>query len=283
MRRTVLRLLPAGGLLALALPLVLATTQGDAKRGDDKPKDEPPAKTITLQDRENFYQGSYLAYASPWSTFVDTAMKRGEDFFDTITVNPETFPDGTVINSRWPTLRPMKTGVWGYHAVSFGRYDGGDPPEKVEPKQVKAIEQLVQCFKFSYKNSPNFNLLNEFYLTSAPGDTKAKVIEIGFFLHLPPNGGFDELSAKTKITRFKDSSYRDWVITRGEKFVTIFPEDGRDVTEGTIDVREFLKVLIDNGVITGNEWFNGIAFGMEPTRGGGQTELTVERWKVFYK
>lgn len=55
------------------------------------------------------------------------------------------------------------------------------------------------------------------------------------------------------------------------------------MSEGTIDVREFLKALVARKVITGQEWFNGIAFGTEPVAGAGQTEIDIHRWKVDFR
>jgi hypothetical protein len=237
---------------------------------------------IVLQDSQPYFQGSYGGYAGPWSTFFDASLVHGKDYLDTITLRPSSFPDGAVIDTRWPLTKPKNSGVWGYHALSFGDYDGGHPPKSVMPKQVRDIRRLSERFAFSYEGSDQFNLLNEFYLTSRAGEADAKVIEIGFFLHAP-SSSVRFIEKGKKISAFNDSDGRLWKITRTNNYVTILPSGGKDLLQGEIDIRSVLKLLVDSGVITGSEWFNGIAFGTEPTEGAGHTSLTIERWRVDYE
>ena len=238
-------------------------------------------RLIVLQDGQPYFQGSYSAYASPWSTFFDKTLVHGTDYLDTITVRPSTFPNGTLIETRWPTTTPVKSGVWGYHAVSFGNYDGGKTPKAVTPRRVKDIRKLEQAFAFAYSGSTNFNLLSEFYLTSRAGNAAAKVIEIGYFLHTPPSSARYNRAA-TPLGAFTDSAGRGWMITQAKTYVMVTPTDARDIPRGRIDIRELLDLLVRKGVISGDEWFNGIAFGMEPTEGGGRTRLRIIHWRVVY-
>lgn len=234
---------------------------------------------VTLQDQQNYTEGSYTAYASPWSIFFDKTLRHEVDYLDTISVQPATFPDGTVIRTQWPINHPMAKGVWGYMALGFGNYDGGKPEIHVLSHQVKDIKELNQAFSYKWQYSPNFNLLNEFYLTSKPGDSQSKMIEIGFLLHVPDLAW---ANSSTVIGSLTDASRQAWSIRRAGNYVMIFPQDGRDILSGRINVLSFLKFLTLRGVITGNEWFNGIAFGMEPIKGAGSTQLTIDHWHVTY-
>ena len=54
-----------------------------------------------------------------------------------------------------------------------------------------------------------------------------------------------------------------------------------DVLTGTIDCKAALDFLRAKGQLTGEEWFNGIAFGIEPVTGSGS--LRVESWAVDYR
>jgi hypothetical protein len=55
---------------------------------------------------------------------------------------------------------------------------------------------------------------------------------------------------------------------------------GDDVVIGSIDVKATLNFLMAKGVITGAEWFNGIALGVEPVSGSGELRLT--KWAMTY-
>ncbi|WP_293978811.1 hypothetical protein [Sphingobium sp.] len=270
----------------LLVPLVGAAVAEDRRpvAGWEGRTGPLPPGAIVIPDKQNYFQGSYMAFASPWAAMFDTRLKAGEHFRDEIVVQPATFPDGTTIRTRWPVARPEKSGVWGYHFVAYGHYDGKDPPPgAIPPKQVRDIAEFRQSFRFSYRYSPNFNLLNEFYLTRLPGDMTDKLFEIGFFLHVPPVTMDFIRAVGVDEGDYTDSEGRHWGISRHEKFIRIYPKDGRDVREGTIDVREFLKALVARKVITGQEWFNGIAFGTEPVAGAGQTEIDIHRWKVDFR
>lgn len=285
-KRSLLRPL-AGMVTALLLVPFVGPAEADDRRpgpGWEGNEKALPAGAIVLPDKKNYFQGPYMAFASPWSAMLDSRLRAGVDFRDKIIVQPATFPDGTTIRTRWPVARPEKSGVWGYHFVAYGHYDGKDPPPgAIPPKKVRDIAELKQSFRFSYRYSPNFNLLNEFYLTRLPGDLSDKLFEIGFFLHVPPVTLDFIRAVGVNEGDYTDSQGRRWGISRHEKFIRIYPLDARDVSEGTLDVREFLHVLVERKVITGEEWFNGIAFGTEPVAGAGQTELEIHQWKVDYR
>jgi hypothetical protein len=237
--------------------------------------------TVILQDRMPYYRGSYQAFASPWSTFFDASLVHGIDFRDTIAVDPATFPDGTIIESMWPK-RPPKTGVWGYNAVSYGNYDGGRPPERVTPKQVKDLKRLNEAFSYRFSGSPFFNLLTEFYLTAKPGDETSKLVEIGLFLHTPALTSAFARSGE-RIGDYRDRQGRIWTIRRQGTYYLVIPNDGADVQSGTLELQPLLAFLMTKHVLSGAEWFNGMAFGVEPASGGGRTRLIVDHWHVDYQ
>lgn len=241
-----------------------------------------PPSTIMLQDREPFYRGSYQAFASPWSTFLEPGLVHGIDYRDTIIVRPDSFPDGTIIDSIWPRRAPARSGVWGYNALSFGNYDGGRPPLPVTPRRVRDIHHLDEAFAFRYAGSPCFNLLAEFYLTARAGDEKAKLFEIGFFLHTPRTTAA-YAGAGSLISSYRDRSGRVWTVHRQGTFHMIIPANGEDVQAGTIEIAPLLSWLMQKRILAGSEWFNGMAFGIEPAPGGGHTRVVVDHWRVTYR
>jgi hypothetical protein len=80
----------------------------------------------------------------------------------------------------------------------------------------------------------------------------------------------------TQIGTFTDPAGRGWTVARddGAAFTMFRPTDGSDV-QGTIYWKEMLAFLISKSVITGAEYFNGIAFGPEPRLGNGAAQLSL--------
>lgn len=238
--------------------------------------------TIVLEDSQPFYRGSYQAFASPWSTFLERDLVHGRDYRDRISLDPRRFPDGTIFESVWPKRAPTQSGVWGYNALSFGNYDGGRPPERVIPRRIRDVKRLEESFAYRSAGSPYFNLLTELYLTAKPGDEKAKLAEIGFFLHRPrTTDAF--AAAGAFIGGYRDQQGRAWTIRRQGTFYLVIPDGDADITSGTLEVMPLLSRLIQDHILTGNEWFNGLAFGIEPAPGGGYTRLNVDHWRVTYE
>lgn len=252
---------------AIALALCLAAPIG-------------ASSLIVKEDAQFYTRGAYAAFASPWSTWYDRSLVHNRDYWDRITIDPATFPANTTISTHWPTRLPS-TGVWGYHHVFYGNYDGGVVQTPIAPRQVKAINTLRQTFSYSATGSNNYNLLNEFYLTSAPGKSAAKVIEIGYFLNAPAQTRAWNKSGQM-IGILVDAWRNRWTVTKRGTFVTITPYDVDVIRSGTIDVAHMLRFLRIHNVITGDEWFNGIAFGVEPTVGAGDTTVKVTDWQVTY-
>ncbi|WAC18286.1 hypothetical protein OVA24_13685 [Luteolibacter sp. SL250] len=242
--------------------------------------------TRVLGDREFFTQGSFIAYAAPWSTDFGAgkALRHGIDYQDEITVRPETFPADVGISWHWPLTPPKETGVYGYHAISYGSYDGGIPEKAIPSRQVKAIATLTETFRFSTARPiGDFNLLTEFFLTKSPG-TEEKVAEVGFFLRTAKSA-VEFADAGEQHGIFTDPAGRKWKVATQSAphgpYHMFIPEDAAEVPEGTIDFKAALDFLRAKKQITGGEWFNGLAFGIEPITGSGS--LHVERLSVRYE
>ena len=235
-----------------------------------------------LGDREFFTKGAFIAYAAPWSTYfgAGTALKRGVDYADEIVVRPGSFPADTEISWHWPLVPPKHTGVYGYNALSFGTYDGGTPEVAVTPRQVKEIDALSTTFRYSLAHPiGDFNVLSEFYLTSKPAG--AKVAEIGFFLR-PSRSAVTFAADGTQLGPYVDATRRPWKVARQPTphgpFYMFLP--AAEVPAGSIDCKAALDFLRSKGCVTGEEWFNGIALGIEPVTGSGS--MRVERFTVDY-
>ncbi|WP_275229288.1 GH12 family glycosyl hydrolase domain-containing protein [Novosphingobium album (ex Liu et al. 2023)] len=237
---------------------------------------------LKLKDRQNFSKGEYLAFAVPWAA-ESGPMRHWSNHADTVRVDPPRFPDNTAIRFAWPPFSPRGgiAGVWGYMGIGHGNYDGGAAEAPVTPRRVDDISALSQSFAWSYDFRLGVaDVLTEFYLRSNPDDNESKLIEIGWFLHTPEKTRHF-VETGQQIGKFVEAGGRTWIVARNEKFVTFMPEGGVDVLNGRIDMLAALRWLKSKKVITGREWYNGVAIGVEPFKGTGH--IQIDRWSVGYR
>jgi hypothetical protein len=232
-------------------------------------------------DKQTFSRGQYMAFAQPWGgdKIANGGAVAGSD---EIRVDLARFPDNTGISWRWPLHRPtgVSVGVWGYNIVAFGAYDGGTTDVAVPPRRVKAIKALKQTFDWSYSApAGDANLLTEFYLRSDPANSESKLIEIGWFLHTPKASAAFAAQAKP-IGSYTDPQGRRWNVTMDERYCMFVPADQADIATGEIDMLAALGWLRTKRLVTGEEWFSGVAIGAEPVWGIGHVE--IKHWAVTY-
>jgi hypothetical protein len=245
--------------------------------------DQGPRPVLIKQDEELYTKGPYIAYAAPWSAKA-TKLVAGKDFVNTIAIHEASFPAQTKLAWHWPLDTSKKTGVRGYNTLSYGNYDGGVPEQAVKPLRVSDIRSGWQQFDWDYDLiTGDFNLLAEFYLTRTPGAAKAKTVEVGFMLHVP-DATRAWIGTNPPLATWRDAFGTDWTVTRnqgpGIDYMIFLPASGADLLKGRLDVKGALAELRRLGVITGDEWLNGVAFGAEPISGSGA--VTVTDWKVYW-
>jgi hypothetical protein len=250
---------------SLALPLFVAAS---FTRAEETPR--------VLADKEFYTKGSFIAYAAPWSVDVKggPALKQGVDYADAIVVRPETFPANVDFSWHWPLAAPKHTGVFGYNQVSFGSYFGGVPEVPIPPRQVKAIGKLSETFSFTTAHPiGDFNVLTEFFL-SEKSSGESKVGEIGFFLRAAKSA-IAFADAGEQLGTFTDATGRAWKVAKQPAphgpFYMFMPVG--DVLAGTIDFKAALEFLRAKNQVSGEEWFSGLAFGIEPVSGSGSVRL----------
>jgi hypothetical protein len=118
----------------------------------------------------------------------------------------------------------------------------------------------------------DFNVLTEFFLTRE--DAEQKVAEIGF-LPRPARSAVEFANSGEQIGIFQDAEKRQWkVAVQGSPagpYYMFMP--AREVLSATVDFRAALDFLSGKGRLTGDEWFRGLAFGVEPISGSGSLRL----------
>lgn len=232
---------------------------------------------IIKRDREYYSRDSFIGYCQPWSDYTDKTVKAGVNFENHIEIDTDTFPHATGFGWSWPDSLPTATGVRGYNHIAYGNYDSGVPAVPIAPVQVKALRTFRQSFGWEYeRDSGRFNLLTECFLTKTKGDAASKIFEVGFFLHAPA-----ETVAFCKgcahVDSFVDQDGRSWAVTKqggAVPFLMFMPT--ADVMSDAIDMKAALAFLKSKGIITGEEWVNGVGFGVEPLAGSGS--IDVQFW-----
>lgn len=244
-----------------------------------RPTDTPvPKGWILKKDGENHWQGPFIAYAGDWSTTTKMInLRRSIDYEDRILINPKTFPAQTLIEWRWPNS-PAKTGVYGYMHLAYGYYAGGITREKIAPVRVADLGAIHTDFTIEMTGDPaHANVLSETFLTSAPGDFNTKVIEVGFLPSISASGRsfFD---AGEQLGAWTDPSGRVWNVAAQAEYFMFIPAKGRFLS-GRLDFAAALRWLMAKKRVTGKEWFNGLAIGVEPVQGFGK--MKIVKWRVY--
>jgi hypothetical protein len=239
-----------------------------------------PGDALVKLDGENYRQGPYLAFASDWSVSTGKlALRRGVDYRDRIIVRPARFPADTRIQWRWPQTH-AKTGVYGYNHLAWGYYAGGRTDEAITPARVAEIEELMTAFDVEVRaESGEFNVLSETFLTTRQRDYSTRTVEVGFLSQASASARrfFD---AATPLGVWKDPDGQIWRVARRDAYCMFIPETGA-LWRGRLHYSAAFRWLIARNVLTGREWFNGLAIGVEPVSGAGS--MTVKQWRVAYR
>ena len=236
---------------------------------------------------------SYSHYNGMWARHFDPSLRETDDprraggagsrYWSRATFDPARFPSATRIDWIVPAIESWRRrgnpGVYGYLATSYGNYDSGQPDHRVAPVQVARLGRFVSSVRWTLTGGRpgDVTVLQEFYLTRTPGDAAAKALEIGLLLH-PGDTARDFHRSGKQLGTWTDDAGIEWAIARQGNYVMLMRADGKDLVAGTIDWRSLLARVRRLGQVSGTEWINGIAVGVEPIRGNGSFRL--DEWTV---
>ncbi len=243
---------------------------------------------ISVPHRKMFTKGSYSAFSIAFSAH-EPEQVAGRDYDAVWTVKRSSFPENVFLDWYVPTgTIPRKKGIWGYHHIAFGNYEGNRQHVPVTPKQVNALGEFRTSFDWSYSGTENFNLLHEFFLTRIAKPQPQWVngpdfsLEVGFFLHSPTiTRGFHNKGKP--VGPDHENNGVTYTVRRNDNYVTFAPVGFKEQLKGTVDWKAALNYLVAHGALQGTEYVNGIAFGIEPTLGGGKGQFVVNRYEVTLK
>lgn len=235
--------------------------------------------TLIEGNFQSYSKSPYSAWTGMWGVYMpNTESLQAES---TMRVYPDTFPDGTIFT--WDvTPDPDWQGVNGYLHVGYGNYDDS-PGANSTPRQLSAITTLVADIDWTFSGDEGSGLLSECWLSSAPapsGPLPDKIFEIAFFPKTSPSAqswvnGLPSVGAGS----FVDSNGLTWNVVVSDIYHIAYRPGFADFT-GPLPYDDYFAFLIGAGAVTGDEWFNGLAFGVEPHHGVGS--LTISDFTVTY-
>ncbi len=237
---------------------------------------------ITVKARTTYTAGKYYGFVSPWAVDDQPILRRWANFSETMWVDLRAFPARTRFNWAWPPYAPRNgPGVWGYHHLGYGNYDGGVPETPVTPRRVRDIRVLKTAFAWTGDfRFGDATILTEFYLRRDPRENESKRLEIGWFFHVAPATRSFVASGR-QLGLYTDPAGRPWRATLQDRFLTFSPADDGDVPAGILDMRHALDWLVAKRLARPEDWVSGVAIGAEPIKGFGSVEIT--RWQVQFQ
>ena len=236
------------------------------------------SSTVTLFESTAWTAGVYTAYLSPWGA---GALQYGVDYTDSLTLDPNNFPNGVLISWSWPAS-PAPLGVYNFDAIDFGDYKGTSPQTPISSTQINNIGTLSENVSLVLGgNEANFDVITDMFLTSQANNENTQVAEVEIFLHTPQYSA-NWANSLSVIGTFTDSghTWKAAIGTGAVPDIVIIPTDANDVLSGSINILTMLDYLVAQGALTGNAYFNGLALGAEVRDGSGS--LGINNFAVTY-
>jgi lysophospholipase L1-like esterase len=249
------------------------------------------APPTPVADLTNYQGGAWTLFLNPYNK---ATLDGGLTGSDSALVQAAQFPNNTTISWTWPTRTP---GIpIGYNQICYGDYFNTVAAAPITPSQINAINALTTAINFSHSTSPSNShvVILDWFLTDAPnahgaGHHKA---EIEMALTAPSyfqgyvsaiGGGIAGAQLGTvTLSGIQFTAARDDTANSGAYPDFVFmPTDLADHTGVVIDINAVHQWLISKGQINGGWYYNGHAFGVEPTSGTGS--ITVSSMSAFYQ
>ena len=236
--------------------------------------------TVTIPDATNWTKGAYLAYLAPWGA---GSLVQGTDYWDRLTLSADLFPNSVNMTWKWPDTPPAASGVYNFNAISFGNSYNSIVQTPITPLQVKSIGTLTQAHSLTLGgDTSKYNVITDFWLTEKASDFDHRLFEVEVFQHAPASSS-SWANSLTQLGTYAGSGHT-WQVAispnSGLPDIVFLPKDTSDVLSGPIDIKSMLDWLVSHHVISGNEYFNGLAMGAEVIQGTGS--IRVNNFDVDY-
>lgn len=232
----------------------------------------PTGTSVLHGNFQSYAVSPYQAFTGMFGVFIpnnDQAQLNSTAF-----VTPATFPAGTTF--EWSAVKdPRYQSIEGYMTLGYGNYD--DSIGGITPRQLKNITTLSLNVDWTYTGDPATGLLSECWPSATshatgPITSVDPLAEVGFFPKLSVHSQAFAASLPAAGTgSFVDINGVTWNVGVGTnpQNTPYYPawRTGYVDHHGPLPYKELFTFLIGQGKLTGNEWFNGLAFGAEVDSG----------------
>lgn len=242
-----------------------------------------------LGDQGTLITGNFKAHVStPWQAYTGmwgVWIPANDQMVATSSMRVyPSFPAGTVFNWDVSQRDPDWTGVVGFLHMSHGNFD--DSAGGFTPVRASATAGLTLTAQWSQTGDTSSGLLAECWLTTAAhptGPMEDKTHEVAFMPRVPAHAASWLATLPVVGSGFTDTNGAEWLVREAVSGAGAFPyliayRPGYADRQGALPFGDLLAYLISQGKITGQEWVNGLAFGVEPYAGAGS--LTVSSISV---
>lgn len=223
------------------------------------------SSTVTLdQDGEEYVAGSFGAKNDTWGR---ESLINGRDYTNSISIERELFPSGTLMRWNWP----QGDNVRAYNAINYR------PP--MSDIRLDYIEHGLVSFEVDIQaEDGSYYALSEGFIYDGADLAWPPAAEIGVFYHPMPR--FTPTIQDTiHIDGYDCSIVVEWTSEREKwPFIKIcLPQKIDTLTINLVSLYAQLKVL---GLVTGREYFSSWKVGVEVL--GGSGELFFRRTEVEF-
>lgn len=233
----------------------------------------PPGSLRQIGNFQSYAKPPYQCYTGMFGVYnpLNNALVATSEKL----VYPDNFPNKTKIS--WDiTPDPDWAGINGMLAIGWGNYD--DSAGSITPRQLSTITSLILDVDWTFVGDNSTGLLCETWLTSIArpsggisGSPDVRY-EVGF-LPKVSTGAHDWLlfGGPVSVGGYTDSHGVHWNVSQadngqGTPYLIAY-RDGYVSHQGIFDFKDLFTFLVGAGQITGNPYFNGLAFGAEVVSG----------------
>ena len=228
--------------------------------------------------------GPFWATTNPWNV-------GAVNYAETITVNPCTFPNGTVIKWSFPSTQNAQN-VYSYPEIVYGSNWGTQPASTIPAKPISALTTLQVNYNVSVSAGWNdYDCLIETWPSStAIPNAQTKLAEVGFLCHTPFASWWQVLTALDKYW-YADDAHGFYALIAtvqggsGMPFIIVMPLNWRygilprDMIVGDqrMPIITLLKDLVRRGKIP-DSYITGFEFGFEVGANSGSATFNNITW-----